>query len=184
VSPQHYSNNCTKVFVSKQEKSLPAAHFFSILSTTKEQTMWKLLVTSMILIGCGNSSGKTPGIFTFEASIQPHVNAYLAYKYELLKVGAGRHITIELAPIDDMWAGLCYVNSGRIKINPGVWSRLTYTQREQLIMHELMHCDLGMEHYTIGYDIMNETLMPDFLYKLNRDGYIREVFYRFSIGLP
>jgi hypothetical protein len=55
--------------------------------------------------------------------------------------------------------------------------------REQLIFHELFHCDMDMEHYMAGQDIMNTSLMPDVIYSLNRDAYIREVFYRFSVGL-
>lgn len=136
----------------------------------------------LILAACSGSNPPAAQIYTFEPSVQTHINAYLAYKQAILGQPAWRTVSISLGePQYPNQAGYCRPSTGEIVLNKDLWFTLPFTMQEQLVMHELFHCDLGMhEHFTLSQDIMNEQLLPDFIYRLNRDYLIKKVFKRLS----
>lgn len=69
-----------------------------------------------------------------------------------------------------------------IVVDAEQWWRLTNTQREILIFHELGHCELGREHDRTVFEtgipttLMNPDILNPFYYLLNKKYYIDELF--------
>lgn len=87
-------------------------------------------------------------------------------------------------------AGECDLYSDKprvIVLDAEVWANLTDAGREQLVNHELGHCELGRQHVTtlrldpnnctIPASLMIPQMMWDWTYTLNRDQYIHELFF-------
>ena len=70
-----------------------------------------------------------------------------------------------------------------IKINASYWSSATYSEREELIFHEMAHCLLKREHCNEKTDdgsryvsIMSEYSGSKIEYMANREEYVEELF--------
>lgn len=156
--------------------------------------MFKYLVLLMFLTGCGGSDSSSPQ--TPQRVFGPRTGVaaeFLPYVYEFERY-FGRLTTtpINFALMTGRYTGVCMkVSTGMkfININQKHWRGLTEEQKEQLIFHELGHCELNKMHFD-GYRPINGTLCPrsimkTFLFGLNdisrcysqnRDYYIQELF--------
>lgn len=84
--------------------------------------------------------------------------------------------------------GMCILKTEetpRIVIRKDTWERMSEATRESLMFHELGHCVLRRVHVTDtgidGQDYLAASLMNPYVvrgdsYKLNRDGYLKELF--------
>lgn len=75
--------------------------------------------------------------------------------------------------------GECDYGTSTITIDPGVWSRASIYQREELMYHELGHCVLGLDHSTgklsdgCPDSIMDEYTIPIRCYAKHRAEYLQ-----------
>ena len=70
-----------------------------------------------------------------------------------------------------------------IKINSAFWATATYTEKEELVFHEMAHCVLNRDHCNERTEdksrfvsIMSEYSGPKIDYLTNRDEYVQELF--------
>lgn len=89
---------------------------------------------------------------------------------------------------EDNVVGVCYtyVNGLReIKVSKRFWFNNSYATKEQLIFHELAHCEAGLDHddkeivkngWTIPKTIMNSVLVNNYIYTTFRQYYLDELF--------
>lgn len=104
---------------------------------------------------------------------------------------SGTKVTTPITFVDefqDNVVGVCYVYlSGikEIKISKKFWFNRGYATREQLIFHELAHCEAGLEHdddeivyngLIIPETIMNSYLVDPYTYTTFRQYYLNELF--------
>ena len=77
----------------------------------------------------------------------------------------------------DEYAGWCEMEMSpkEIVINQEYWDKAGPLMREEIIYHELGHCELLLEHNDAPYSEMNSRLMPPKYYKKYRDYYINEM---------
>lgn len=96
----------------------------------------------LLSFGCG------PGFKTEFIFIDPAFEPYAQLFEEL----AGRPVNVSLvfkSNLGQNRVGLCWRTNGqgdRIEIDPDYWANISEPGREQLIMHELGHCELGLGH--------------------------------------
>lgn len=81
----------------------------------------------------------------------------------------------------DDWVGVCYYFSNHVQIDRKFWREVDEATREELIFHELGHCELELEHdETIGENFCPNSIMYPHVfsacYKRNKLKYIKELF--------
>lgn len=128
--------------------------------------MLKYALIVGMLVGCGSKpiddfvlrtdyvDHRTPHI---EYELQPHVA-----KFEEIS-GHNVSILMEWAELDDSVMGVCYSWSDghrEIQIDSVKWVNLTYEGQEELVMHELGHCILNLEHDEGVLDMGGWTNLP------------------------
>lgn len=105
-------------------------------------------------------------------SLIEHVDAYLAYKYEYLGTGKpestidiyigdldGQNGVCRYREIKKRYSGYKYVEK-QIIIKREYWENANYYQRQEIVFHELGHCDLGIiGHIDDGPHIMNSSVL-------------------------
>jgi hypothetical protein len=139
-----------------------------------------LFFVSLFLCACGEAGQ----IITFEPSIKPHVDFYLMNKQAILGRGADRVVTVSLSSEDHgREIGHCIVTRRRggsltfqVRVYAKFWFAASYPQREQLIMHELGHCDLGLDHSDDKHDIMYKYQLREWYYIENRSFLVNKLF--------
>jgi len=65
----------------------------------------------------------------------------------------------------------------RVEIDPIFWMTANTTMKENLIFHELGHCDLNLSH-TTEYSIMHPSIIDPVFYNDNREYLINLLFKR------
>lgn len=75
------------------------------------------------------------------------------------------------------WVAVCYYQDNLIRINRLTWQRLTKSQREQTIHHELGHCLLNQGHNDTDINLMNSAgFLTTEQFKKYYDYYVRRLF--------
>jgi hypothetical protein len=126
----------------------------------------------------------------FLPSLQPYVERFyrLKAKYRPNEKGIRRRIPIRFANLHGTIAGLCYYGVGfhYIEIDEKFWAEASEANREELIFHEMGHCDLDRDHQE-GEIYWNNTMIPktimhccgfinDWDYWRDHDYYMKELF--------
>lgn len=113
-------------------------------------------------------------------SAQPYVERYIEMFDRVPTT------SIKLGHIEDDIAGLCYIAENHIIIDKSFWYTATDIQREELVIHELAHCDLGLEYHDDEDDEVNEgkchfyTDLNSECYRKNKADYINNLKHRSS----
>lgn len=68
--------------------------------------------------------------------------------------------------------GLCLLEKHLIILDKGYWSKASDLMKEQLIFHEVGHCDFNFHHKS--GTIMGANLVPEFEYELYRNELLTE----------
>lgn len=102
--------------------------------------MFRLIMLTM-LVGCGNIKLEPQFI---DEEFSGYVNTYTEHYSPI-------ESTMQFDSLPDNVAGLCQTFSdvrkrNLIKIDVDIWRLSNHYQREQLIMHELGHCELRLGH--------------------------------------
>lgn len=155
--------------------------------------MWKILtylwIVATILVitsECGTvPAGKNKSLNMFPDQTIKYVNLF-----ETLHGGKPILSTIQFVPQEGNIIGRCYVGEFKVEVDPLYWVHADDMAREQLILHELGHCELFREHrndllpdiYSIDgkgvqcpASIMHWSFPVD-CYQQNRGYYLRELF--------
>lgn len=158
--------------------------------------MNKLLTLSFILLltGCGiGEPVQDPRtIHGVDATLQQYVNVYLSYKGSQL----GYDIPMQFADLPYPVVGLCTMWSNgyrQLQIDRTYWANADEDARQQVIFHELGHCDLDRGHIATyrssPYSDWQTSIMNPYAFELQPDRlsyYIPELFHEnvsaFSIG--
>jgi hypothetical protein len=96
-----------------------------------------------------------------------------------------QHTPIIIGTVSDEFFGICYKSSDPyyniIILNKNFFYGLDSTEKLELVMHELGHCDLGYEHNSkpalidgCPYSIMNAYLFNSSCFNADYDHYISE----------
>lgn len=136
----------------------------------------------IFLFTCG--CGQAASIFNSQPSVQPHIDFYLQNKASLLGRGADRNISVDIVQEDHgNTIGHCVVKrkfgfntTYQIRLYADFWYQASYSQREQLVFHELGHCDMGLPHVEGKRAIMNHQAVADWIYVKYRSQLINEMF--------
>jgi len=145
----------------------------------------KLLLLILIAssIGCSKFY-LLDGYVYSDPSLEPHVRAYSEFKSEYLGQEKSNYpIFFEFDDLNEPTLGRCYrpkdpqfVNNGRVIIlDKPFWDNASYYKREELIFHELGHCDLNRGHTETPEIMYAYTLNSEF-YKRNRETLIEFLF--------
>lgn len=145
--------------------------------------MIEFIIILSILIGCG--TGFQSAHYQY---IDPKFDSYVQTFETRYNIAVD--VTIVFKDIaDEDVAGQCWYYTNRprvIEIDTPYWEEITEPGREQLIMHELGHCVLDLDHDdrvgTVGawsnvpLSIMNSTHFGDEpYYSQNREYYLQEL---------
>lgn len=107
-----------------------------------------LLASLLLLTACGAQlqSTQDPRAFSStDPTFQPYINKYITYKGSALSYD----IPIQFTDLPRYTVGLCtrWSNGYRqIQIDTGYWDQLDEGARQEVITHELGHCDLNLNH--------------------------------------
>lgn len=116
-----------------------------------------IVLTCFLLVGCAD----TPA--PIDVAFKPFVN-----RFEVL-LGKTIKFSVLFADMDQQYAGMCWLYSTgdrKIEINPYSWDKLNELGKEEVIFHELGHCELGRGH----------------TYDSTKDGYPASIMYPVAFG--
>jgi hypothetical protein len=85
--------------------------------------------------------------------------------YKMLGIGSGGYII-----------GHCWKGSNEIDINIGYFKRSSPAEIEQLVIHELGHCVLDLDHTEETLDIMNSYTLPAYVYLKYYNEFVNRFF--------
>ena len=143
-----------------------------------------LNITKVLLISTGFVTASCAGIqsviINVEPTIQEHIDTYFIEKLKELDSNKPSHaIEFKFADLDDTRLGACRFHRDPtrprvVEIDHEKWLGASNSRREQLVFHELGHCDLGILHTKAG--IMRANQLQDSFYVSNRDILVHELF--------
>lgn len=146
-----------------------------------------LLLSLMIInLSCSEFTG-APGLYASDPELQPFVDRYLDLKLE--RTGSGSlayRITVGFDDLPLGTIGLCtqtdfeswagqVVSYRDIAVDLDTWGYMTEAEKLQVILHELGHCDLDLDHGG-GGAIMDPTQMSDITFISNFDVLVDSLF--------
>jgi len=138
----------------------------------------------LMLIGCG-SQDVSYGDVLFTKATETVFFKYIGSFERLL--GRTTSSKVFFGEIDERYAAVCrgFKGSGpkQVIVDKETWENLNEVQREQLIFHELGHCDLDLEHNDTSFlDIDTQTYCPSSVmrYKLFNKTEIKECYQPFK----
>lgn len=142
------------------------------------------LIPLLFMIACSSVHTNT-GVFNLEPTVQEHLSSY--FEDKLIHTGhniAYHDIAITFEPLRGNEIGVCEYWAGSrnlrtIKLDPSWWFNASYSMREQLVYHEMGHCDLGLDHNSDG--IMRDINLGESHYVYHRESLVRELFDSFDI---
>lgn len=138
------------------------------------------IVSSILLFVC--SCGRPAHV---DAELKPYVDTFYQ---EAIARGVGRVflVTVNLFLVEELpgkssegVVGRCYyggLNGRDIRILKQTWTGFSNERKEALIMHELGHCALRLEHSKKMRSIMYPLLISGYTYKLYRTALLNELF--------
>ena len=139
-----------------------------------------LSILTVLSVGC-QSYHDTYGTIVTEPTIQEHLNTYMLEKFRATGDNFVYYdIKFELAYLPGNEIGTCHMAASKkqqriISIDTSFWFQASDLAREQLIMHEMGHCDLDKHgHDTDG--IMRPTQLGDSYYETWRFQLLRDLF--------
>lgn len=112
-----------------------------------------------------------------DTEFMPYIERYKDDKFHFTQNSTNRiSITFRSSP-DNSYVGVCFIGYGTrwLEIDPEYWFNVTDTDRYILILHEMGHCDLNLDHST-DHSIMNEYLLSDWQYDNNPEFYLKKLF--------
>jgi len=137
-----------------------------------------LFLLSFLLVNCA-PIGEAITPMEIDSELLPYVNQYLDYKEYYTGSRSLKRMDIQFLSIDGITVGQCSINGyghRRIKIDPVYWFYSTNThQKEILMVHELAHCDLGLDHRH-ARSILEPELIDYNHFLLHKDYYYKEIF--------
>lgn len=138
-----------------------------------------IVLLGLSITGCGPDLNI--GYHVTDSKLQPYVDIYVEYKEEYLGYGeTHRDITIKFGKLEQIKLGICRHNGDETKeiiINTIHWDRLSEVKKEQLMIHELMHCDGNLRHTNGG--IMNAIQISEKEYVDNLDILLQNEFNKY-----
>lgn len=127
------------------------------------------------------------GILSFDlrlAKYPTETRPYIVYFETLYKRPLSERISIKFDKLDGRMVGVC-IAWRSVKFDYNAWDRFSDDQREELVFHELGHCELLREHndakIELNGEIVPESIMYPYLvkeqvYVKNRAYYLKELF--------
>jgi len=128
------------------------------------------------IVACGRFEAAKP---TFvDPELQPYFDRYVEYKLEYLGTDRTRAIDIFFESLPGNAIGKCTLYSSgerEIRIDPDFWAFNSDADRELLMMHELGHCDLNLDH-SPPRSIMEVFHIGGYNYSRSLDYYLKQFF--------
>lgn len=84
-------------------------------------------------------------------------------------------LTIEFRDLPKGYVGFCFPFRGKLDIDEPFWLSASDAEKEELIIHEIGHCILGLEHSDVP-SIMQASGMLSDLYPANYQVFLNEYF--------
>ena len=139
-----------------------------------------LSITIVLSIGCA-SHHDTFDVTNLEPSVQVHLNSYFIEKLRFTGHNfAYYNIKIKFENLLGNELAVCSIYKDKtqprtIRIHPERWFAASESQREQLVFHEMGHCDLDIQKHT-NSGIMIARQLQDSFYVNNREALVLELF--------
>lgn len=137
----------------------------------------RILVLGLFLL-CAACAKENERFSYIDPEIAPYVDIYREYKADRLGIHGIRKMNIFFAEQEYPRVGVCVKWSNGdfdIQIDKRYWDYASDLDREVLILHELGHCDLGLEHSDPS-SIMEPYHIGAENYLANQNYYINELF--------
>lgn len=142
------------------------------------------LLLFSLLVGCGKMHRAKN--YYYNEAFETEVQEYIKQKEKAYGYGEAHYdITIEFGNFLPPKAGECETKVAKevdhyhikkiIRIDFTQWYTVGFFTRENLMFHELGHCDLDLPHVDT-YNIMNRKVLTSWFYRDNRDDLISELF--------
>ncbi len=142
-----------------------------------------LILLPIFLIGCGNN--KVPVI---DVEFKPYVELFRTYhvlhdKDYFYQISTDINFGYIAQPsTESTILAFCMIGQNYVIVDESHWHKASELQKEQLVFHELGHCELGRHHDDdvlsdgIQVSLMNQYQLPENVYKFYREQYIYELF--------
>lgn len=113
-----------------------------------------------------------------DPDLRRYIILYSNYKLKYTGLEYKNNVSMRLSDLQGYTVGACItrVNNKRINIDRYFWNNIaSESERELLVLHELGHCDLDLEH-TEGLNIMSSELLNSGTYILNKEALLKLLF--------
>lgn len=148
-----------------------------------------ILNVLLVVLVSLNINKYTPATPEIDSKLQPYVSTFLSY-CDTYKVDCSRvaEFSIKFSNFrvakvyyklfsEGSLIGLCKPTSNEIEINEEYFNLSSAAEKEQLIIHELGHCILDLEHTEeTELDIMNPYSFPEYVYLENYNELMNRFF--------
>ena len=131
----------------------------------------------LFLSACG-----TPNVVNYPVTIDkefvPYIEQYRLDKFRFTQSSTNEITAIFRSSPDSSYIGTCFIGYGTrwIEIDPSSWFNMTDSEKYILMLHEMGHCDLNLDH-TPDISIMNEYLLSDWQFDQDREFYLKKLFF-------
>lgn len=138
-----------------------------------------LLIILLLTSGCASMTTFNT-VIVHEPTAQEHVDSFLRLKREYLGTNIPYYdIEVRIGSLPGLKLAICEWTPSRTKLRTIIldgrsWFDLSDTGKEQLIYHEMGHCDLDVFHTPHG--IMRPNPIEDSYYLSHRESHLRELF--------
>jgi hypothetical protein len=135
------------------------------------------LILALTLSSCAPPNLPELGPVYVDSRFISYLNQYKADKLLYLNTEKVKPVSIKFKPSTE-YIGVCLIwtfGQRLIEIDPIAWESLSESGKYILLVHELGHCDLDLDHTTES-TIMQEYLMDDFRFNADRDYFLKKLF--------
>ena len=154
--------------------------------------MKNILIFSLMLVSCGKYYADPRAILTTDAAFTPYIKDFetlYGKKINNIPINFGNTANVAFIAVCRKWSDF----EKDIIVKKEVWNMLSKEQKQELIFHELGHCELNLEHisnytynvnnpYICPISIMNPQVFNDYsisyCYNANINYYTNKLFNR------
>ena len=134
-----------------------------------------ILVLSLFVMGCSRT---IPSVFIDKEFI-PYVEMYKVDKKLYTGISKIKRINIKFNQTPKGFIGVCRIFgilTRTIEVNPDYWNNVSDNARQELIYHELGHCDLDIFRHVDSDSLMNAYTTRGRLFDLDKKFFIELLF--------